>query len=54
MATMTMPGLLDQLIGGGQQRFRDGKAERLGGLEIKHRLVLRRCLHREIGRLRAA
>jgi hypothetical protein len=25
---------LDHLVGGGQQRFRDGKAERLGGLGL--------------------
>jgi hypothetical protein len=30
--------LLDHLIGGGQQRFRDGKAERLGGFEVDHQL----------------
>jgi hypothetical protein len=29
--------LLDHVIGGGQQRFRDGKADRLGGLEIDPR-----------------
>jgi hypothetical protein len=26
--------LLDYFIGGGQQRFRDDEAERLGGLEV--------------------
>jgi hypothetical protein len=26
--------LLDHLVRGGQQRFRDGEAERLGGLEV--------------------
>jgi hypothetical protein len=27
----TLGPLLDRLVGGGQQRFRDGKVERLGG-----------------------
>jgi hypothetical protein len=35
-------GLLDHLVGGGQQRFRDGKAERLGGLLIDGELKLGR------------
>jgi hypothetical protein len=26
--------LLDHLVSGGQQRFRDGEAERFGGLEV--------------------
>jgi hypothetical protein len=43
--------LLDHLVGGGQQRFRDGNAERLGGLHVDNQLDLRRLLHREIGRL---
>jgi hypothetical protein len=28
--------LLDHLVSGGQQRFRDGEAERLGGLLVDH------------------
>src|SRR6516164_2555465 len=41
--------LLDNLVGGGQQRFRDGEAERLGGLEIDDEFELA-CLHdRQIG-----
>jgi len=28
--------LLDHLVRGGQQRFRDGEAEGLGGLEVDH------------------
>jgi hypothetical protein len=30
---------LDHLVGGGQQRFRDGKAERLGGLVVENGLI---------------
>ena len=30
--------LLNHLIGGRQQRFRDGEAEGLGGLEVDHEL----------------
>ena len=38
------------LVGAGEQRGRNGEAERGGGLEIKHELVFRRSLHRQIGR----
>jgi hypothetical protein len=37
--------LLDHFVSGGQQRFRDGKAERLGGFEVKYRFVLCRHLY---------
>jgi hypothetical protein len=30
--------LLDHLVGGGHQRFWDGKAKRLAGLEVDHQL----------------
>jgi hypothetical protein len=40
---------LDHLVGGGQQRFRDGKAERLGGFEVDHQFELGRLLNRQIG-----
>src|SRR5664280_699343 len=45
--------LFDHLVGGGEQRRRNGKAERLGGLEIDRQFVLRRRLHRQVGRLLA-
>jgi hypothetical protein len=41
----------DHLIGGGGQRFRDGKAERLGGLQVDDQLDLHGLLHRQIGGL---
>jgi hypothetical protein len=37
---------LNHLIGGGQQRFRDGEAERLGGLEVDGKFEFRRLLDR--------
>jgi hypothetical protein len=40
----------DHLVGAGKQNF---EAERSGGLEIDGRLVLRRRLHRQVGRLLA-
>jgi hypothetical protein len=46
--------LLDYLVGGSQQRFRDGEAECFGGLEVDEQLVFRRKLHREIAWLFAA
>ena len=37
----------------GEHGRRHVEAERLGGLEVDHQLVLGRRLHRQIGRLRA-
>jgi hypothetical protein len=42
--------LLDHLVGCGQQRFRDGEAERFGGFEIDQQLELDRLDDREVGR----
>jgi len=41
--------LFDRLVGASKQRRRNRKAERLGGLEIDHKLVLGRRLHRQVG-----
>src|SRR6516165_6424980 len=42
--------LLYYLIGGGQQRLRDGEAEGLGGFEIDDQLEPRRLNNRQVGR----
>src|SRR5271156_5580369 len=42
---------LDHLVGGRQQRFGDGKAERLGGLEVDDQINFGNLLHGEVGRL---
>jgi hypothetical protein len=40
---------LNYLVRGGQQRFRDGKAERFGGLEVNDQFQLGRLLNWQIG-----
>ena len=45
--------LFDHLVGACQHRRRHVKTERFGGLEIDHRFVLGRRLHRQVGRLLA-
>ena len=45
--------LLDDLVGAGEDRGRDGQAERRGGFEIDDQLEGRRLLDRQIGGLDA-
>jgi hypothetical protein len=44
--------LFDHLVGGGEQRFRDGEAECFGGLEVDDALEFRGLLDRQIARRR--
>src|SRR6266446_9957590 len=46
-------GSFDDLVGAGEDRWRHGEAERLGGLEIDDQLESRRLLDRQISRLLA-
>jgi len=45
--------LFDDLVGAGENRWRHGEAELLGGLEVDHQLEGRRLLDRQIGGLLA-
>jgi CheY-like chemotaxis protein len=45
-------GLFDYLVGAGKYSRRECQAQCLGGLQIDDRLVLGRCLHRQVRRLR--
>ena len=45
--------LFDDLVGAGEDRWRDRQAERFGGYEIDDQLECRRLLDRKIGRLGA-
>ena len=45
--------LLDHLVGAREQRRRHVEAQRLGSLEVDHKLVFGRRLHRQVGRLLA-
>src|ERR1700736_6640791 len=53
-ATELESALVDDLVGGDDQRLRYGEAKRLGGLEIDNQFVAGRCLYRKLGRLFAS
>ena len=41
------------MVRAGEDRLRNRESERLGGLEVDRELIFGRCLHRQVGRLRA-
>src|SRR5512133_3712310 len=51
--SLRLADLLDHLISAGKQRGRHSEAERLGGLEIDHQLILCRLLHGQVSGLLA-
>src|ERR1700752_4363093 len=51
--SLRLAHLLDHLVSAREQGLRDSETERLCSLEIDDQLVLRRCLHRHLGRLLA-
>src|SRR5215510_12481688 len=46
--------LFDQFVGAGDERPRNGEAERLGGLEVDHQVELGREVNRQVARLCSA
>jgi hypothetical protein len=49
--SLRLAHLFDHFVSDCQQRFRDGKIKRFGGLEVKDKLEFRCLLHRQVGRL---
>jgi hypothetical protein len=47
-APQQIASLFDHLVGARKQCWRHGEAERLGGLEVDHQVVLGRRLHRKV------
>src|SRR5262249_37238656 len=45
----TLRDLIDYFVGAAEQRRKHSEAERFGGLEVDHKLILGRRLHRQIG-----
>ena len=41
-------GSLDHFVGAGEQRWRHGKAKRLGGVQVDHKLIFRRRLYWQV------
>ena len=48
---MVLAALIDHLVGGGEQRRRNIKVERLGGLQIDNQRDFCRLFDRQVGRL---
>jgi len=48
---METAALLDDLVGAGEDRWRHGEAERLGGLQVHDQLEPCRLLDRQVGGL---